>query len=452
MIEEDYKKVITLVRTGRIYDAIDILEEYNDEYFIKKLTNMVTPSERVAIVSQMEKMVSTGTCWIGISKNKEEKKSKTNNISLLEIFDILSNDDEAFFYPIHEEFEYNLVNTKQGFIGQYPVFISKPTTRCPFSGFNWHKEQLNLSIQAKIDGFIVFPDSVNNGIPMKKPTDLPNTLDTFQWKNYSLISNGELNITKLPISASLETLERLAEIGNFSTELLDSDSIYILDLSVFPLVNKNDISSPIYAKEMINLVIEDVVLSAKQKIFNSLYKSFKPDTPTIINGFNEKQSEYIIACGIKADGSYSPPTTTTNKEKTVDTVIFKIDVKGYSLIPSLNTLLEKEKESNGVIDKYTGPMLLAREALMEYSSKTLDKDNSYKLLWLLNKIKENKNRIKEIKKKVQKDKMNLLLSKTWFKDIGVSTAEQVFNIKTDKFPGKDNVDVVIRVHRQEIKK
>ena len=447
MIKIDYKKVINLLNNNNIVDAINLLKEYNDDYFINKINTMFTPSEQVALIEELEK------------KHRESKdlivdnnQINNENISILEVLNILSNDEKAFFYPIHPEFEYKLLSNRKKEDDVYLKFTPEENIKCPFNNFTWHKEQLNLSILCKIDGNIIIPDKITDvdNTTLNKPKTLNNKIKVHQWRNYNLIFNGELHIKKLPISASLKTLQKLAKI-NDSTTSIDSNSVYVLDLSKLPLVSKKDISDDIYAKDIINLVIDDVSISAKQKIYKSLYDIHNGKVLPSIKGYNEEESNYLSKCWIKADGSYSPPIK-YNKENIIDTVVFKIDIKGYSSIPSLKDLLIKKESSMSDSNNYSPPMLLVKSALDEFNKNTSNLSNIEKIKWLEDVINKNKIILKSIKKEIQKKKLILLLTRQWFKDLEFKNSEQIINIKTDKFPGKDEISVVIRIHRQEIKR
>jgi len=197
MTKKDYTEALFLFRRGKILDGINILRKYNDNYFIKKFELALTPSEIKATISELKEAIEKEK--YGNSNITKINGSKT---SLLEILNIFYEDDEAFFYPTHKNFNYSVIggNKKQDNI--YPEFIPNENVKCSFNGFTWHKEQLNLSVLCKIDGIINLPDNVSHdGKILYRPSTLSNVFNTYQWRNYSIIFNGKLNINKLPITA-----------------------------------------------------------------------------------------------------------------------------------------------------------------------------------------------------------------------------------------------------------
>lgn len=449
MIKENYKKALNLIRGGEIAQAIDIFKIYDDDYFISKLNNQVlTPSERLIIEDKLENVIELG--FDSIIEAKEKSKCK---LGLLDILNILSNDEDAVFYPNHKNFNYKSTTSHKSIHDNYPKFIPNNNISCSFGGLTWHKEQLNLSILAKINGHIELPNTIitNKGKEYLKIDELPYILDVHQWKNYSIVSNGKLNIESLPFKASEKTLQLLYDNGLVSGDKY-INGIFILNLTDIPIISKDDISQPIYINRVIELTIDELVLSAKQKVFNSLLKELSPEPKQWFYNFNDKEIEYLTACGVKSDGTYSPPVTeTNNKLKTiVDAVLFKINIKGYSSLANISLHKEFEliKDDFNTMGKpYTPPVALAMSAFDEYLNQHSDN-----IEWLTNQLKDIKDKLKRIRQEIQKDKMILLVGQTWFKDLKVSTAEQVVTTKTNKLPNKEEIDVIIRIHREEVKK
>lgn len=472
-LETQYACALVLSRKGKVDLALDILNQVGDKYLIDKLNNAITPSERGVIEDEIKDVI--------FNENIRFRDGKVfnylpdpNAFCVLDLIELLSNDPNARFYPRHPEFKYNSIGRKPIMREGYEKFNAYLDNSCPISSFSWNKEFLNLSILATVKGTVKLNNKVerydiedngeNTVYTFNKPSTLGDIKETYQWKNYTLVKDGFLNIEKLPISASIKTLfelrnNNLIPSQNEKGEYLEvsENRVYILDLTKLPIINKAITSQEISAKELLSNVLEENILQAQIKVLNSLRKEIAPDTPKVQNNWTEKEREFLLVSGFREDGSYSPPYDLEESTDVYDAVSFKVGIKSLSSLPSLNDLRKKMEEIKSADSKLKKQpelnlgMTLMAPTLENYEAqvKSLSVDDQIK--WIENELTARKLVLNKIRSSIQRCKFTLLLGKKWFSDLENSEAEQTVNFSTSRINGKSELTGVIQIFRKEVK-
>lgn len=486
-IEAQYASALVLARKGQVDLALEILNSAGDKYLIDKLNNAFTPAERGSVEDDIKEAV--------FNSDKRYLDGKVHNylpdpntFCILDLIELLSNDSQARFYPRHPDFKYNSIGRKPIMKEGYEKFNAYLENSCPISQFNWNKELLNLSILATVKGTVKLKDKVEiykevdvsnkkNGEKtqelfglINKPKTLGDIKESFQWKNYTLIKDGFLNITKLPISASVKTLFKLQNEGlipsvNDKNEFLEVGEkyVYTLDLTSIPIINKSIVSKDVTAKELLNSTLQELSLQAQIKVLNSLRKELAPDAPKVQNNWTEEEREFLLVSGFRDDGSYSPPSELEESTDVYDAVAFKIGIKGLSSFPSLKDMRERltaistYATENNVKKQpeLTFAMSLMVPTLNEFDYITKSLSTKEKVQALDKKLDELKFILNKVRKTIQSTKFNLVLGHKSFTDLETSEAEQI--VKFTPLPhvvGNMNpkeLTGVIKINRKEIK-
>lgn len=467
-----YATALVLSRKGNVDLALDILNKLGDKYLIDLLNNAFTPSERGVVEDKIKEAVFNKT-YRFLDGKVENYLPDPNAFCVLDLVELLSNDSEARFYPRHPNFRYNAIGRKPITEDGYEKFNAYLENHCPIGSFTWNKEQLNLSMLATVKGTVKLNDEANlydrkkneSGTSVReltetisKPKSLGGVFETFQWKNYTLIKDGFKNITRLPISASPETIKKLAEEGllggNFNYENLKvediSKTVFTLDLSNIPVVNKAIASRDITAKELLSNVLEETMLQGEIKVLNSLRKEVAPDAPKKDNDWTDEEREFLLASGFREDGSYSPPSTLEDPTDHYDAVVFKVGIKGLSSFPSLKDLV-KRMDSVSEGKELTLPMTLMAPTLEDYTAQVKALPTDEQVEWIDSRLNAAKLSLAKVRSQIQKPKFALILGKRWFSDLEKSEAEQTVVFPTNRIAGKSEMTGVIQIYRKEIK-
>lgn len=227
-------------------------------------------------------------------------------MSLLDLLETLMMDEEAYFLPHHPDFNYHKISptTNQNkFISyQLPVKLNNLT---------WHQSRLNLSILAKIEGYVKLPE---NDYQL-------DTADCCIFRNYTIIKDGQLNVTVLPVLLSDMTYHKLQSL----ISIVVKDGVYLIDLTTLPMINAQDNMTD--GKVLAEMALRQLQLKCHIKVLKSKMMEIK-------NTLSDKDV-YLATQGIK-NGCYSP--VQSPQKKGYETVkAFVIKIQG-SLMPKVEDI------------------------------------------------------------------------------------------------------------------
>lgn len=458
-----YGSVLALNKKGDVFSAIQVLNDtIGDTYLANKLYNAITPSERGIINDEIKDAIFDSNKRYINGKSHNAHLLQPDAFCLLDLIDLLSQDEDAKFYPRHPEFKYNSIGRKTKQKDGYEKFNAYLENSCPISNFSWNKEFLNLSVLATVKGTVKLKDTVtvlnqlgekdgtsfSEKIIIEKPLTLGDIKETFQWKNYTLVKDGFLNVEKLPISASERTLRLLLEIGLIDKLYPDNvNDIFVLDLTKIPIVNRNLIDKEVSAKNLLSNIFGENKLQAEIKVLNSLRKEIAPDQPKVQNQWTEEEREFLLLSGFREDGSYSPPIEKEDVEDYYDAVSFKTQIKGLSSLPSLSDTRKKVEEVKSKNKELTLSYSLMNNALNIFETESFNKlssENKVKIIDL--NLKLMKELLYKLRSDIQRDKFTLILGRKWFNDLDEMEAEQLVDFKVDE----NKLQAIIQVRRKPV--
>lgn len=288
-----------------------------------------------------------------------------NDLCVLELLDILMYQNN-YFYPNHPNFTYKRITKKHVQVANYPTFVPNDVA-VKFTKFTWHDTRLNLSVLTKIPGTI----KVEN-----------NTYDTFIYRNFTIIKDGELNVNLLPclIDSQLEDL-----LVMYYPEVVydNQDDITTLDLSKLPMINERVCIMTTSAAKLSNLLLKKVQLECHMKVLKHYIKK----SPVPVHN--------LAQYGIKEDGRFDPPQQIAKTTSFYTARAFNISIKGCNQYPPVS------KVSNTTI-----PGKFMREMLPLIHNEDI-KDI----------YKETKLALLTVKNDIQKYKFHMVLCDEWFSDL-----------------------------------
>ena len=243
-------------------------------------------------------------------------KMITDKFCLLDLLELLMMDDEAYFLPHHPSFHYKRIGVKKEGDPQYPTFTSY-NNPIKLDQLTWHNTRLNLSVLAKIEGQVQLPVNKFN----------LSTLNTFIYRNYTLIKDGKLNINILPVLISEETVKTLIQ-----HDVVKSKSdVYLIDLTTLPIINQQTCENMTSAIILANQSMTKLQLDCHLKVLKSRMVEMK-------ELLSSELEVYLASIGIK-DGCYSPPAKTENQITFEMVKAFAIKIQG-SILPKVEDVMK----------------------------------------------------------------------------------------------------------------
>lgn len=272
-----------------------------------------------------------------------------DKLCLLELVELLMH-GVNYFYPHHPQFKYERIGVKNVQDEEYPLF-EYDNAPVPFEELTWHNTRANLSILTKIPGKIKVVIDVNE----------TKVINTFIYRNFTLIKDGKLHINLLPCHLDATIYNLL--VNHYPNVIVDTnDTVSVLDFSKLALVNERVCFNTVSAMNLSHRILEKLRYTCHLKRLGSVIV---------------RQIHGLEEFGIKKDGSYGPPTV---KPKVVK-----------------NHYMAKEFNIEIINKKRITEQFMAEEP-----------DNNYE---------ETKKALQIVNFEIQKYKFNAILCGKWFDDL-----------------------------------
>lgn len=191
-----------------------------------------------------------------------------------------------------------------------------------------NETRANLSIKVSIPGTVELPET--------RPEGLPRVFGTSTWRNYCVVRDGALNISKLPVQLTKEAHTALVGAGHKIGPWLQGH-IYEIDLAQFELTDKVKLD----LSEFAGTVFTEVEEKASKKVYKHFLDALKgPEkSKTLTELYGQEAAEWLKTIGI-TDQGWAPATETGGTTETYKAEELSVKVKGFA-VPSVNALQKK---------------------------------------------------------------------------------------------------------------
>jgi hypothetical protein len=309
----------------------------------------------------------------------------------------LADTEGNYLHISHPEFKYSAIGSKResapdenGFI---PVFTSKTgEVKAEISALKFDEDRPNVSILTRRDGQVSLPDN---------DFGFGNAVDSFIWRNYAIVRDGIVNVSKLPVVLTKATYDLLIANG-IQLEPFKVNQTYVIDVSTMPVINRS-MAQPMTAREMFDMDFELYQLRTAQKILNSRIE--KPEVSAeYASKFGPEAAEFLKKYGV-GPGGFSPKTV---KGEAIDPYIAKaleVKISGLSGIPKVSEVEDDVK---------AGKKLTPSKQVMANKLKALEPTvgKEAEALWAL------KKNMSVVRDRLIKAKFGIILCRKWFTDLG----------------------------------
>jgi hypothetical protein len=175
---------------------------------------------------------------------------------------------------------------------------------------------------------------------------IPNQFETFVFRNYTVVSDGDYNITRLPISMSEDTYNKLKAVGLIgANERYGKTKIFLLEIKNLPIISRRfanrDFTAKAMAEQFTSIQLQKIDLSTTKYFLNSV-------KPLAAEGPNEFEVKYGVegaallkSLNITPKMGFSPKSVDEKPNDYYMAKEFKITMGGFSTI-SIPKYLEKK--------------------------------------------------------------------------------------------------------------
>lgn len=401
MVSAVYASACLLNQKTKTGEALEAVASIGDKHFVNLLTNAFTNSEHGNAEAALREAMANSQKRIteGFDKNY---LPPSDAFCLLDMLEVLMKDDESFFYPYNPNFKYKRIGTKSKVIGKYPDFKPEDNVKCKLSDLAWNKTKLNLSLRATIFGTI----NLKQGF---KKLGLNKTYPTHIFRNYTLVKDGVLNMTTLPISMSKNSFNYLKKEGLFSEYSYEEGHIFDLPLNAIPVMNRAIAEGKTSAAVLGSDVQKQLQLEATMKVLKGIKKDIEGDKTAPLVGLSDEQVSFLEENGITKNG-FSPKT---EKEAPVDFYYakeFKVSVKGISSFPKVADVQKKITANKSLTPREE----MIKEGLDLFEASPVNSSSDkVKLAWLEDTMNNVKSDLLSTRFDIQKTKFSIILGKKW---------------------------------------
>jgi hypothetical protein len=400
-----YAAAYIMLNAGKADEAIDFLGHLGDVAFIDQTINAQTNAEFGLAQNAVLKAVSQESDRFVAGRNTNYVPDD-DAFCLLDLFSLL--DGYGFFHPTHPEFKYKRIGVPQVEVEGYPKFVVDDNIKCDLGDLVWNKTRLNLSIRVYMSGTIELGDDSNKYGLSKK-------FRTGKFRTYTIVKDGVLNVTKLPVSiGDIVTFGMLQSYGMIDSDVaFISDQVYVLDLTKIPLVSRA-MATPPTAVKFTEMLDEELKLEFQLKYLKDLLNREDPEGKSKPSPYTDEQKEYLKKFGV-VNGNFAPPTVRGEVTDKYDAREFDVAISGFSSVPKIADIELGIK--NNKVHKPNSAGEMMEQIIKAYAVlfKNVSKD---RLISAINKeIEMCKSNLNDVRDEIQSTRFAVLLAKKWFPDL-----------------------------------
>jgi hypothetical protein len=338
---------------------------------------------------------------------------KEDAFTVLEMLSDLTSSEENLFFPYHSAFTYERIGAaREANDDEVRFNIGDKSKGYRINGLVWAEDRPNLSIRVKVDGYVKLPAS--------RPAVLPDTVDSFIYRNFTIIKDGIVHTRKLPVSLAEATFAKLQANGLLAGETWAAGKVFVLEFPKLPVINRKMVKGTT-AKDTFQAVVDLAFLKGAQKVFNDWRDRIAPKkSEKFLVLFGEVGTEYLKTVGVTDYNGFNPPSKTVKSGDFYMAKELKIAIKGLSSLPKVidveNALDSKKKLK---ISEFVMTDAIKRlDAFMSSSMYTSAADGNALLgTWLEGEQKAIVAKTRELMEKLAQRKFSVVVGHIWFADL-----------------------------------
>jgi hypothetical protein len=326
-----YATALMYLQRGESDEALNVLSEIGDVALVHKVGSAMTNKE----FGDAENAIQEAAINLTMRFLKGQKIGclpAEDAFDLIDLIGLLQSDKEAKFYPYHPEFSYKRIGRKTKTVDGYPKFEADSSVGVPLSRLVGNAKELNISVGLSIPGTVELPDEINAVSHSREDVGLPKVFKSNIFRTYNIISNALPNVTRLPVSVGYDTFLVLHSEG-LVPELADwrRNEVFVIDLLAVPACNRARGKKSADWIALADDAVAAEVIGNQLKVYKAKLAELDPnkESKRPVN-VTPEQVAFLAACGIKQDGSYSPPVEVSEPTDVLKIRTFEIKVEKSS--------------------------------------------------------------------------------------------------------------------------
>jgi hypothetical protein len=299
----------------------------------------------------------------------------------------------------------------------------------------WKQDRPNVSTLIRKVGTVDL--SSRKDIPAGVPTKFP----TNTFRNYSIITDGLVNVEVLPvkISSALESkLKAEMKSGRLdSNAVAFENGVTLFLLNKIPVLNRQQ-TKDVSAKELFTKEYELCKAEGAQKVYNTLAKEKIPggvSSKGLQEVYGETAAAWLKEQGF-TDNGFAPKMVQAESTDFYVGKALEVSLKGLSNIPSVNDVRKKlagKQAKLTISQSLVAPTLQAAESHLVSAAITSAKDPTGAAKEYIEKNKKDQTAAtRKLRRELAQTKFAIIVGQTWFKEFK-SLDENTMDLSFDGF-------------------
>jgi Mg-chelatase subunit ChlD len=447
-----YSVLYVLMQRAKTDDVYNILGEVGDVELIQEYSN--------AIGKQSLARVQTKVLDILNGNQKPYAKGYQANLvpnpdafCILDLFELLSEDENALWYPSHESFVYNAIGSKKAQassiltddeVAQVQELLDgKPSSseltnliaKIQSNKFElkfeikdkdkghkintmvWNETRPNLSFLIRQEGTVTLPDN-EHGLT---------EVETFRYRNYTFIKDGIVNVDKIFVEMSIETysiiLQKAPQILVIENSVIPFEETgvvgFVLDLTKIPVINRSMVKE-VSAEELFRNQHNLLTLKGYQSVFNHYNKVYNPKvSESFVAAYSKEAAEWLKTIGITDYNGFAPKVIEDKIGEVYMSKEMKVTIKGVASLPSAKDVIAKLEAGKALTprEEFLRPALTSIEKFVDSLGNKTNEEISEAFATYISTMKHGiTEQTRKLNAEIAKTKFAVILGQTWFKE------------------------------------
>lgn len=239
------------------------------------------------------------------------------------------------------------------------------------SKLTFNEDRPNVSILIRKTGTVDLSARIPDALKGSGLGKLPERIGTYVFRNYTIVRDGIVNVSQLPVKLTKATVDRIqAEIDagrlpngtlGYTIAALTTDSgfnpaVQILNLEGLPVVNRASVRS-VSARTLFEKQWELLRFQAAQKVLHGYQKAHTDGRTSegYTALYGAEASAWLKEQGITDFNGFNPKSLQAESTDVYQSKRLEVKVKGYSTLPSL-----ADYEKQVTKGKLNGPAVLMK--------------------------------------------------------------------------------------------
>ncbi len=325
----------------------------------------------------------------------------------------------------------------------------------PISSLTYNEERPNVSFLVRKTGKVDISGRTKGQPTLEK---IPGVMDTFIFRNYTVVKDGLVNLERLPVKLTAGTIRALKDQGMPIETITGVDGetaeearvraakasngrsvAVVFDLKNLPIINRNMVKQA-SAKKLFELEYDLCKARAAQKVYNTYKKErFPRKSEGFAELYGKEQADWLKDQGLTDYSGFSPKSVQAEATDFYMSKVQKVSLKGLSSLPSLKEA--KEKMTKGKLTPSAAlmaPYVKEVEDFLDSATyKNSTKQDALFEGWLDGQQKTATKKVRELLFQTAQIRFGVIVGQVWFSEFSsLDQTTLTIDIDGQKLEGK----------------